>query len=700
VYTFLEEGQLIDDSANEILVHLMTWNSQLQGWNVLKLSWHRVRHGDFVVDYELTSMRVLYWSVDTPEDAAQLLLNVSWVVFTIGIFLHEMRKLDPSTLRRRYGRYSRYIVNLGCHWSELDKLLATLSATLQLVVVVIFCIYNYLMLYAVDVDADYDVYHNLYAPANFFFSPRNSPDAQESGALSVEGGQGDTQMWALPADNTGLEQYNRKMELILMAGSLYYYTFGLHCVWVGIMIPQMWHLLRRQRQVAVLINAIIGSLFKLLQLLPFYVFLFVFSILYNVMLGSKVEEFSTLLGSINKLSMFAYIKESHFIKRQVLGMWEEDMWEYAAVSIVTTTFTTTFFFVLTQMLFVLVYEALLESWARLMLETNGALPNTVVQDICHVLYTYMQCSMHKRPTPGRLLEAVNNFKVPRKDKFRVTINNLPSNQQPAVERDSMVHVCSATLTERQLAEVFIMRLKDKDKMANMFSKRFNFTNTTEMRAAFSAQRSLRRSVLEINGPQSNAVTPGEVAVEHMSPEMVFARCVAATNDTNANKQKVAKVSMLRSQRQERSHHIDREEVSTHREDHDRAFNARQRKRARLRRRNKALQALASQLEEGAQRLQQRLGQCTNSVGNLHDSTMFYEEMRRMCEWPLEQEWSHSCTLQETPAHSPADSSATSLHGLQEQAEQSIASEIQEELAQMGQLEAVGSHVLQIGPDSK
>eukprot|EP00854_Cymbomonas_tetramitiformis_P001482 gene1481-2109_t len=342
MYTYIEEGLLIDQSTDEISANLVTWNSQLQSFGLMRLMWHRVNRGDFQVRYQVWNLKVTYWNVDSAWDAFYLLVNIAWISLSVSSFFRELAKLRPEALARRRSVYSRYLHKLKPHLSATLRLLALASATLQMIVVMLFVGYHYLMLHALHVDRHYHVYHSLHALANLFLSPRRLGPA--AGGKEAEGAdsvasleeEGAALLWALPEDNHGLETYAHRLQEINLAGRLHQSVYTVQACWVLIMIPQLCLTLEQQPSFQRIVKAlsIYGKAAALnvdhgeemtgkkwveirksaqyfSEVVPFFVALGAFSVLFHITFGLKLETYHTFTRSLNRLSLFSFLKKYH-----------------------------------------------------------------------------------------------------------------------------------------------------------------------------------------------------------------------------------------------------------------------------------------------------------------------------------------------------------------------------------------------------
>eukprot|EP00854_Cymbomonas_tetramitiformis_P010144 gene10144-12002_t len=266
----------------------------------------------------------------------------------------------------RHSVYSRYLHNLQAHLSSIQRSLALASASLQMFVVVLFLGYHYLMLHALHVDRHYDVYHSQHTLANFFLSRRLAPTAEGKEGDEAEGMDTDAleleeeeaaPLWALPEDNRSLEAYAHRLQEINLAGSLHQGIYMMQACWVLVMVPQLCLTLRQQSFFRHIVNALGKSLQYFLEVLSFFVALGAFSVLFHVTFGLKLDTYHTFTRSLNRLSLFSFLKKYHKL-RYVTMMWEaKDMMEIFLEN--TTVFCFhLFFFINREIMFVIVRQAL------------------------------------------------------------------------------------------------------------------------------------------------------------------------------------------------------------------------------------------------------------------------------------------------------------------------------------------------------
>ncbi|KAK3243700.1 hypothetical protein CYMTET_46658 [Cymbomonas tetramitiformis] len=422
MYTYIEEGLLIDQSTDEISANLVTWNSQLQSFGLMRLMWHRVNRGDFQVRYQVWNLKVTYWNVDSAWDAFYLLVNIAWISLSVSSFFRELAKLRPEALARRRSVYSRYLHKLKPHLSATLRLLALASATLQMIVVMLFVGYHYLMLHALHVDRHYHVYHSLHALANLFLSPRRLGPA--AGGKEAEGAdsvasleeEGAALLWALPEDNHGLETYAHRLQEINLAGRLHQSVYTVQACWVLIMIPQLCLTLEQQPSFQRIVKALRKSAQYFSEVVPFFVALGAFSVLFHITFGLKLETYHTFTRSLNRLSLFSFLKKYHKL-RYVTMMWEaKDVMETSFDNLIVFCFHV-FFFINREIMFVMIRQAL-----TVMKRKKISLCQR--HNICTLIKLYIGNLIRGWPRMERLVELMRTFSDGESTKRPVRISHM------------------------------------------------------------------------------------------------------------------------------------------------------------------------------------------------------------------------------------------------------------------------------------
>eukprot|EP00854_Cymbomonas_tetramitiformis_P009779 gene9779-11586_t len=259
LYTFLKEGPVVDETTSHVEVSLMTWNSHSQYWAVMRLMWERPQRGEWEVSSKTLAMRVVYWSWATWPDTVWLLLHVTWALIAIAAVFHELHKLLPDwdDVYDISSCFYSFKHNLfTCLEGGIEGVLYLFKTSVGAMVIFVFVLYHVLMLFAVDIDKSYAVYHNLNAAANFFLSARTTPASESLGG--VEGGitaAASDYAWALPEDNDGLVAYIEKFNLVEWMGSLDRWVALLQAAWVFFAMAHLLVVMRGQGTLTVIVDA-------------------------------------------------------------------------------------------------------------------------------------------------------------------------------------------------------------------------------------------------------------------------------------------------------------------------------------------------------------------------------------------------------------------------------------------------------------
>lgn len=323
LYTFIEDGSYIDESTSQLEAFMMTWNAQRQSWAFLLLEWSRPTSGMWQVNYETATLPVTYWGVSSLRSTLWLLLHVLWVVVSLAVFATEMARLTPHALEAAH-KQNAYLSNLMTHYSSFGRILASCGTCLQLVVLGVFFSYHYNMLHVVQLELQYNIYHDLHAGANFFLSARKAEPtslyAESNGAELIEAG---VPPWTHPEDNSGLEEYVEKVQQMRQLGFLYQLFFMLQALRTLVMMLRMLNASMGQKRLAVVSKTLMTSFEELIQCIPFFTALGCFAILFNVELGHRLPFFSSLGDSFRVLSFFAFLGDYKSIR--------DDGWEDSGI---------------------------------------------------------------------------------------------------------------------------------------------------------------------------------------------------------------------------------------------------------------------------------------------------------------------------------------------------------------------------------
>ncbi|KAK3238651.1 hypothetical protein CYMTET_51347, partial [Cymbomonas tetramitiformis] len=169
---------------------------------------------------------------------------------------------------------------------------------------------------------------------------------------------------ALPEDNDGLVAYFEKFNLVEWMGSLDRWVALLQAAWVFFAMAHLLVVMRGQGTLTVIVDATWSSLITQLNLIPFYVCLLSYAVVFNLCMGPKHEAFTTLNKSLMKMSLFAYVGDFDQNDWNMHEAWESKALEYTGEKIFSLTFLCLYYFMLSQLQFALVLDAAYLGWAE------------------------------------------------------------------------------------------------------------------------------------------------------------------------------------------------------------------------------------------------------------------------------------------------------------------------------------------------
>ncbi|KAK3276882.1 TRP-like ion channel Pkd2 [Cymbomonas tetramitiformis] len=367
LYTFLEEGLLIDSLVNKVDVSVVTFNSQLQAWCVVAIGWVR-EHGNgyWTVQSEIYPSPVTYWGVGSARDILWMLMHVVWVLVSVTIFVQSALLLRPRALPAKYNQ-AHYLVNLMAHLSDVENLLALCGAVLQIWVVVMFFSYHFRML-TLTVSNPQRIYHDLYWNANYFLSSRE-PDDAASGAAEAEAGGALTPAWALPEDNLDFERFTMDAQKMASLGQLNQAFFLCQTARVLILILRLLLTSAHQKHLAVVINTCRDSLRELLQCFPFFLSAVCFTFLFHIQLGMRLPQLRTMQKSADVVAKFALLGEYEILRNP---SWESTMLEAYFKQASITIFIFLYYFFLNNFILAIVCDNMYKLWKASLAEQTLA----------------------------------------------------------------------------------------------------------------------------------------------------------------------------------------------------------------------------------------------------------------------------------------------------------------------------------------
>ncbi|KAK3252910.1 hypothetical protein CYMTET_37816 [Cymbomonas tetramitiformis] len=471
LYTFLQEGIVVDEATDRVDVSLMTWSSHLQAWGVLGLTWARPLRSNWAVSFTSQVMRVEYFSFATLPAATWLLLHVAWGCLCVGVLGKELLELLPGRLASSHHVMNNYALNVWLHLRNPQALLNLMTALVGAATFAVFLTYHLLVNLVVEVDESYEVYHSLYAAANFFLSHRTAPTPEapvggEENALSMAAAEAEGAAWTWPEDNSGLDRYLEKLELVQTLANLQISVGYLQAVWLSVALLQLFLILRKQSVFGTILHAVWLSMRALLNLFAFYVFLLGYACLFHVALGPNHESFRTMGLSLWTLTEFAYLGD--FVKEEFrVPGWEKSWLEAFSEPIMTISYLATFFFLMSRLKFVIVHEAAHDAWAA-----NGS-TESITKDLPAFCRSFVLGYVRGWPRQ-RLIDALQEA-VASQDRMNSLAKSRGLPGQNTLAKMAARRISSILMKTRSEIQRTHMKIKGRrlttDQLANLFKVR-------------------------------------------------------------------------------------------------------------------------------------------------------------------------------------------------------------------------------------
>eukprot|EP00854_Cymbomonas_tetramitiformis_P002879 gene2879-3683_t len=492
LYTFLQEGIVVDEATDRVDVSLMTWSSHLQAWGVLGLTWARPLRSNWAVSFTSQVMRVEYFSFATLPAATWLLLHVAWGCLCVGVLGKELLELLPGRLASSHHVMNNYALNVWLHLRNPQALLNLMTALVGAATFAVFLTYHLLVNLVVEVDESYEVYHSLYAAANFFLSHRTAPTPEapvggEENALSMAAAEAEGAAWTWPEDNSGLDRYLEKLELVQTLANLQISVGYLQAVWLSVALLQLFLILRKQSVFGTILHAVWLSMRALLNLFAFYVFLLGYACLFHVALGPNHESFRTMGLSLWTLTEFAYLGD--FVKEKRSSLlptvrceclecamgrvsqqefrvpgWEKSWLEAFSEPIMTISYLATFFFLMSRLKFVIVHEAAHDAWAA-----NGS-TESITKDLPAFCRSFVLGYVRGWPRQ-RLIDALQEA-VASQDRMNSLAKSRGLPGQNTLAKMAARRISSILMKTRSEIQRTHMKIKGRrlttDQLANLF----------------------------------------------------------------------------------------------------------------------------------------------------------------------------------------------------------------------------------------
>ncbi|KAK3244352.1 hypothetical protein CYMTET_46029 [Cymbomonas tetramitiformis] len=354
LYTFIQDGAYIGEYTTHIEATMATWNAQRQTMGFLQLDWTRLRKGIWQVQYEVAALPVTYWGVSSLRSALWLLLHVLWIAVSIMVFAKEMARLTPRALEATH-KQDAYLLNLMSHFSGYGNILAVCGACMQLTVLGLFFTYHYSMLHVVELSLRYHVYDDLHADANFFLSAREAEPSSFKGPDAAGLVEASAPAWTRPEDNSGLEEYAAKLQMVQQLGFLYQLFFMLQAGRSLIMMLRILNATTGQKRLAVVSKTLVTSFFEVIQCVPFFVSLACFAVMFNIEMGHRLAFFSTLSETFRVLGFFAFLGDYKSVKDEA---WEDSAFQRFKETTYITLFVAMYMFFLGNFVLAIVCDSM------------------------------------------------------------------------------------------------------------------------------------------------------------------------------------------------------------------------------------------------------------------------------------------------------------------------------------------------------
>eukprot|EP00854_Cymbomonas_tetramitiformis_P012859 gene12858-15196_t len=340
----------LDDTLAEALDTVGLAGGNPAEWNSrLTAAWLRAE-----VQYEVAALPVTYWGVSSLRSALWLLLHVLWIAVSIMVFAKEMARLTPRALEATH-KQDAYLLNLMSHFSGYGNILAVCGACMQLTVLGLFFTYHYSMLHVVELSLRYHVYDDLHADANFFLSAREAEPSSFKGPDAAGLVEASAPAWTRPEDNSGLEEYAAKLQMVQQLGFLYQLFFMLQAGRSLIMMLRILNATTGQKRLAVVSKTLVTSFFEVIQCVPFFVSLACFAVMFNIEMGHRLAFFSTLSETFRVLGFFAFLGDYKSVKDEA---WEDSAFQRFKETTYITLFVAMYMFFLGNFVLAIVCDSM------------------------------------------------------------------------------------------------------------------------------------------------------------------------------------------------------------------------------------------------------------------------------------------------------------------------------------------------------
>ncbi|KAK3282550.1 hypothetical protein CYMTET_9718, partial [Cymbomonas tetramitiformis] len=460
IYTFLDEGFVMDELAQSVETTMTTFNSLKQVWSVVTLNWTR-EGGHWNLRSSVLIAPVTYWARATLHGILWLLLHIVWVGVSIWMLAGELRNLFPSRLKMRYCSLT-YGEALWQHFKSLERSIPFWGAAMQMATVLMGVVYE-IRMHEFSAEGSFGVYHDLHWAANYFLSARHEQETSTEGAEGLggpEGADGALPAWAWKEDNGGLEAYEQQGRCMRTLALLAFAFFQMQAIRIATMILRLLMSVEYQQRLSVITKTCRASLVEVLQCVPILGLVAGWAMLMHIELGCRQQRFSTYRQSLDQHALVG-----------LMGDWQKlsmtATWEPIHMDNLKEKLYKTFFGIISQLLisnFILaiICQQLLKHW-----EESKSAP-TLMQDLRRFYRNRMNVRVLKKwprieHTCNLLstnLHGLSHNETARRTRApRVSLALLLSgNKMPntAADHDRCIHVADLSMSAKLLTKILVM----------------------------------------------------------------------------------------------------------------------------------------------------------------------------------------------------------------------------------------------------
>ncbi|KAK3249782.1 hypothetical protein CYMTET_40799 [Cymbomonas tetramitiformis] len=309
LFKFMEDGQAVDSFVQRIGVKFVLWNSEIQTWTLVDLTWDGST-GQFETEYHVSSVctEQLANAVEyTFASVYNLLIHLSWILGGALELGYQVTSLVMHVAKKRSATSGTRLAHLQTYLCRPSVLANLFAAFVQMFTVAYFAMTLWYMTKLVQMQPPYEVYHDLYAGANYFLPSRGPVE----GALTADvGSPSAIPAWARPEHNDGFNQYLQDVASVELLQQLLRYLFYLYGAQLLTRIVQLGVITYGQKRLAVVMRSSRDSIVTVMNLaLPSIIVVASFAVLYQITIGSFVHHVSTLQKGTSTLFEMALLGE-------------------------------------------------------------------------------------------------------------------------------------------------------------------------------------------------------------------------------------------------------------------------------------------------------------------------------------------------------------------------------------------------------